>query len=89
MLWLAIGTGAVLAWLGTWLGTGQVLEFLRRRAILDHPNERSSHARPTPRGGGLAVVASVIVVWSAGADARGRLDGRQVACCWATTLKFS
>ena len=67
MLWLVLGTGAVLAWMGTSLGTGQVLKFLQRRAILDHPNERSSHARPTPRGGGLAVVASVIVVWSAGA----------------------
>ncbi len=27
-----------------------------RRAILDHPNERSSHTLPTPRGGGLAIV---------------------------------
>ena len=24
--------------------------------ILDHPNERSSHTRPTPRGGGLGIV---------------------------------
>ena len=69
MLWLVIGTGAVLAWLGTSLGTGQVLKLLRRRAILDNPKERSSHDRATPRGGGLAVVASVIVVWSAGAVA--------------------
>ena len=27
-----------------------------RKAILDHPNERSSHTMPTPRGGGLAIV---------------------------------
>ncbi len=27
-----------------------------RQGILDHPNERSSHSRPTPRGGGLAMV---------------------------------
>ena len=32
----------------TWL----VLKALRRRRILDHPNERSSHVEPTPRGGG-------------------------------------
>jgi Fuc2NAc and GlcNAc transferase len=25
------------------------------RSILDHPNERSSHQQPTPRGGGLAI----------------------------------
>jgi len=29
-----------------------------RRGILDHPNERSSHSQPTPRGGGLAIVIS-------------------------------
>jgi UDP-N-acetylmuramyl pentapeptide phosphotransferase/UDP-N-acetylglucosamine-1-phosphate transferase len=40
----------------TWL----VLLTLRRRAILDHPNERSSHSTPTPRGGGIAVMAVVI-----------------------------
>jgi Fuc2NAc and GlcNAc transferase len=27
------------------------------RRLLDLPNDRSSHARPTPRGGGLAIVA--------------------------------
>lgn len=27
-----------------------------QKAILDHPNERSSHTLPTPRGGGLAIV---------------------------------
>jgi Fuc2NAc and GlcNAc transferase len=29
-----------------------------RHGILDHPNERSSHSEPTPRGGGLAIVIS-------------------------------
>ena len=40
-------------------GTGLVLFFLRRHAILDHPNDRSSHAIPVPRGGGIAVVAGI------------------------------
>jgi glycosyltransferase WbpL len=31
-----------------------------RHAIIDVPNERSSHAVPTPRGGGLAIVAVVV-----------------------------
>lgn len=35
--------------------TGVALLYLRRRMILDHPNDRSSHSIPTPRGGGLAV----------------------------------
>lgn len=33
---------------------------LRRRAILDLPGERSSHTIPTPRGGGVAVMAGVL-----------------------------
>jgi UDP-N-acetylmuramyl pentapeptide phosphotransferase/UDP-N-acetylglucosamine-1-phosphate transferase len=45
------------------LTTRLVLAGLRRRAILDHPNERSSHAMPTPRGGGIAVVAVLIPSW--------------------------
>lgn len=34
-----------------------------RRRLLDQPNERSSHTLPTPRGGGIAVVAAVLLVW--------------------------
>jgi UDP-N-acetylmuramyl pentapeptide phosphotransferase/UDP-N-acetylglucosamine-1-phosphate transferase len=29
--------------------------------ILDHPNERSLHDRPVPRGGGLAIIIAIIV----------------------------
>jgi UDP-N-acetylmuramyl pentapeptide phosphotransferase/UDP-N-acetylglucosamine-1-phosphate transferase len=43
--------------------TRVALGVLRRRAVLDRPNERSSHAVPTPRGGGVAIVASVLPAW--------------------------
>lgn len=43
--------------------TGALIPLLRRRKILDHPNERSSHSQPTPRGGGLAVTGSVLLAW--------------------------
>jgi UDP-N-acetylmuramyl pentapeptide phosphotransferase/UDP-N-acetylglucosamine-1-phosphate transferase len=33
--------------------------------ILDHPNERSLHDRPVPRGGGLAVLIAIIVCGTA------------------------
>ncbi len=36
-----------------------VLHLLRRAGRLDMPNSRSSHAVPTPRGGGLALLAGV------------------------------
>ncbi len=44
--------------------TGGVLQLLRRRAILDHPNDRSSHSVATPRGGGIAVLAVVLGAWA-------------------------
>lgn len=44
-------------------GTGALLPFLRARAILDHPNERSSHEMPTPKGGGIVVLGVILVAW--------------------------
>lgn len=46
-------------------GTRLVLAWLRHEQILDHPNERSSHSRPTPRGGGLAVTPVILAAWLA------------------------
>ena len=45
------------------VGTRLLITVLTRRQVLDHPNHRSSHDRPTPRGGGLAVVAAIIAGW--------------------------
>lgn len=47
--------------------TGLVLIWLRHRQILDLPNARSSHERPTPRGGGLAVIPVILLCWTASA----------------------
>ena len=46
----------------TCAATYAVLVFLRKRALLDHPNPRSSHTVATPRGGGLAVIATLVPV---------------------------
>lgn len=45
----------------------QIRRYAERRQILDHPNERSSHSMPTPRGGGVAIVVLVTGtgLWSA------------------------
>jgi len=45
---------AVAAGILTLGATKGVLAYLRRKQIMDMPNERSSHTLPTPRGGGLA-----------------------------------
>jgi UDP-N-acetylmuramyl pentapeptide phosphotransferase/UDP-N-acetylglucosamine-1-phosphate transferase len=47
------------------LATRALIPLLYRRAVLDHPNERSSHVAPTPRGGGIAPVAAVLLAWMA------------------------
>ena len=47
------------------VGTRLLIGALTRRQILDHPNHRSSHDRPTPRGCGIAVMAAIIAGWGA------------------------
>jgi UDP-N-acetylmuramyl pentapeptide phosphotransferase/UDP-N-acetylglucosamine-1-phosphate transferase len=54
-----------------WIGTGVAVRLLGRWRVLDHPNPRSSHTRPTPRGGGLAVVPVALAGWLAVAVADG------------------
>ncbi|MGN0064107.1 MAG: glycosyltransferase family 4 protein [Nocardioides sp.] len=41
--------------------TGLLVPVLRRAQFMDVPNHRSSHSRPVPRGGGLAVVLTLVV----------------------------
>jgi UDP-N-acetylmuramyl pentapeptide phosphotransferase/UDP-N-acetylglucosamine-1-phosphate transferase len=65
---LIVGVVAVLSW----FLTGLTLRILRKRAILDHPNERSSHSAPVPRGGGIPVVALTLILWAM--PFRGTLD---------------
>ena len=54
-LYFLILTGT--AALFSWLLTAACVKLLRASDLLDHPNERSNHTVPTPRGGGIAVVA--------------------------------
>lgn len=42
------------------IGTGLLSRILADRGILDLPNQRSSHKRATPRGGGIAVIAAIL-----------------------------
>lgn len=41
-------------------GTGGLIRVLRRRGMLDVPNERSSHSVPTPRGGGVGILLGLV-----------------------------
>ncbi|HUP30404.1 MAG TPA: UDP-phosphate N-acetylglucosaminyl 1-phosphate transferase [Usitatibacter sp.] len=58
--WMLLVVPAAIAWL--------VIAFLRRsrlaQRLADHPNERSLHAHPTPRVGGLGVLAGALpIAW--------------------------
>ncbi|HEX3536888.1 MAG TPA: glycosyltransferase family 4 protein [Stellaceae bacterium] len=57
----AAGIAAV-AFLLSLVGTRLLIPLLRQR-VLDRPNERSSHTVPTPRGGGIAVTGTVLLIW--------------------------
>ncbi len=50
--------------------TGAMRRYALRRSLIDHPNERSSHSTPTPRGGGVAIViafcAALAGLWATG-----------------------
>ncbi|MGH7443711.1 MAG: MraY family glycosyltransferase [Longimicrobiales bacterium] len=59
---LVLAGAAVIAAAMTWA----VRHYALRHAILDVPNERSSHTAPTPRGGGIGIVAGVLTGLVAG-----------------------
>src|SRR5437588_701232 len=54
-----VGLAAVL----TYVGVIPVRRWALRGNVIDIPNQRSSHTRPTPRGGGLAIDAVVLLAW--------------------------
>jgi Fuc2NAc and GlcNAc transferase len=56
-IWL-IAAAFVSSALLTWL----MRRYALANDLLDHPNRRSSHTAPTPRGGGLAIVITIVAV---------------------------
>jgi len=58
----AIIVAFVLAALISLFATPVVRRAIRRVGLLDHPDERRTHRRPLPRGGGLAVVIAFAIV---------------------------
>jgi UDP-N-acetylmuramyl pentapeptide phosphotransferase/UDP-N-acetylglucosamine-1-phosphate transferase len=51
--------------------TRRICDPASRLHILDHPNERSLHARPTPRTGGVAILTGIVAatpVWATVTD---------------------
>jgi len=61
-----------------WSLTSAVRRYALHADLLDRPNERSSHTVPTPRGGGVAIVATCLVLLLA-MGWQGLVDRRLVA----------
>lgn len=66
-LWGWIALHFVVGLAGTWLARRYALH----RQLIDQPGERRSHDTPTPRGGGIAIVAALLLAlaWLAFTDA--------------------
>jgi UDP-N-acetylmuramyl pentapeptide phosphotransferase/UDP-N-acetylglucosamine-1-phosphate transferase len=77
---VAVATGFL-----CWLATGALIPILRRRDMLDYPNERSSHLAPTPRGGGIAVTGSILLTWIA-LDKAGLVASSVIGIALGTSL---
>lgn len=58
---LIIPSLAVTTFVFSALITWMLIGFLRKKGVVDIPNERSSHETPTPRGGGLAIIISFLL----------------------------
>ncbi|MCC5840168.1 MAG: glycosyltransferase family 4 protein [Opitutales bacterium] len=62
--------------------TALTLRAARRAAIIDVPNERSSHSVPTPRGGGLSIVAILSASLSVAFFSVDHTGGSSVLFAW-------
>lgn len=78
MLLATFITAVVLSAMGTWL----VRFCAGRWSLIDKPNERSSHARAVPRGGGIAIVLVVLlsIVIALAANLIDTRQGVSVSC---------
>jgi UDP-N-acetylmuramyl pentapeptide phosphotransferase/UDP-N-acetylglucosamine-1-phosphate transferase len=61
MLMLILSAGAA-AGFSSWLIIGIYRRWALGKQVLDYPNERSLHVHPTPRGGGIGIILSVMLL---------------------------
>lgn len=59
---MAILISAAAGWVVAVLLTAATLLYARRRGLIDLPGQRRSHHVPTPRGGGVGIVAAALLV---------------------------
>ncbi|MGN5755599.1 MraY family glycosyltransferase [Acinetobacter calcoaceticus] len=57
IIWVILATFLI-----SFLLTGYMRHYALKKNIIDNPNERSSHTVPTPRGGGVSIVITFLLV---------------------------
>ncbi|MFV5585851.1 glycosyltransferase family 4 protein [Acinetobacter oleivorans] len=57
IIWVILATFLI-----SFLLTGYMRHYALKKNIIDKPNERSSHTIPTPRGGGVSIVITFLLV---------------------------
>jgi Fuc2NAc and GlcNAc transferase len=87
-LWPILAATVAASFVLTWL----VRRYALWRGLLDHPNQRSSHELPTPRGGGVAIVvtflAGLVVLWRLGDVPDGLFFASFGAGLWVAIVGF-
>ena len=71
--------------------TRRILDPASRLHVLDHPNERSLHTLPTPRTGGIAIFAGIVValaIWMLSGGQLRPLHGLGVSALVLVVLSF-
>lgn len=58
---ILVGVAVLVACAVTWLAIPTIVKIARLKGLFDKPNGRSSHMNPTPRLGGIAVFAGIIL----------------------------
>ena len=58
MIWIFLAV--LVPSIASLLGTNYIREYALRTSMMDVPNDRSSHTVPTPRGGGIAMAATIL-----------------------------
>lgn len=73
LLALILGGFFLAPFLASFVLTKAVIPLLAKTGLIDRPNDRSSHKRPTPRGGGVVPVLVTLAGWAAYAQWKGIL----------------
>lgn len=58
------------------------IHYARRRNLIDHPGQRRSHVRPTPRGGGIGLVTAILILFAAEVVILPREAMADLLACW-------